>query len=96
VSWLEVDPGLLAIVGERLTAAIEVVDQVKDERDSLKGLVSDCGHPGVHDASCEFLDQWAYGVGCLKDDAKALADMLSLAGRVYLDMETQIAESFGG
>jgi hypothetical protein len=96
VSYLEVDPGLLALVGARLTAAIEVVDQVRDERDSLKGLVSDCGHAQLHDASCEFLDEWAYGLGCLKEDAEALAEMLTQSGRVYIEMETQIARSFGG
>jgi hypothetical protein len=91
---IEVAPETLAGVGERLTAAIGVVDQIKGERDSLKALVEDCGDDGLHDAACTFLDKWAYGVGCLEQDARTLASMLTQAGRVYLDTDTAIGGSF--
>jgi hypothetical protein len=91
---IEVDPGLLAGVGQRLTAAIGVVEQIKNERDSLKALVDDSGDDGLHDAACTFLDKWAYGVGCLEQDARTLAGLLTQAGRVYVDTDTAIAGSF--
>jgi hypothetical protein len=34
-------------------------------------------------------------VGCLEEDARTLAALLSQAGRVYVDTETGIARSFG-
>ena len=93
---IEVDPQALAGVGRRLTAAIAVVDQIREERDSLKALVEDCGDPALHDAACTFLDKWAYGVGCLEEDAQTLARLLTQSGRVYVETETCIATSFSG
>ncbi len=95
VSEIEVDPALLAATGSRLRQAVEVAEQVAARRGELAALADDAGHGGLTEAVHEFLGRWAHGLGCLVEDADALATMLTDAGSGYVELETSIAAAAG-
>jgi hypothetical protein len=96
VSYLEVDPQLLAQAGTRLRDAVTVATEVSKKNGELAALAAGAGHDPLADTVAEFMSRWAHGLGCLVEDATTLASMLTDAGRVYLDVETQIAQAAGG
>ncbi|MGH9119797.1 MAG: WXG100 family type VII secretion target [Acidimicrobiales bacterium] len=85
---------MLRDVGQRLTAAVEVADQVKNDRDDLKSHLAEPGDQRFGSAASEFLDEWACGCGCMKDDAGKLAGLLTQAAGGYIETETAIAGMF--
>lgn len=93
---IEVDPLSLATVGRRLTDAIDVARQVDEQRSALEGHVADAGDATFAEAVREFLAEWSYGCQCLVEDATTLAEMLTQAGQVYLEVETGVAGAAGG
>ncbi len=96
VSYIEVHPQLLAQTGVRLRDAVAVATEVSKRRGELTALASSAGHEPLADTVAEFMSKWAHGLGCLVEDASTLASMLTDAGRVYVDVETQIAQAAGG
>ncbi len=92
---IEVDPALLHQVGTRLTEAVGVIEHVKNRRDGLKALLADCGSDELQRAAGQFLDEWAYGVDCLEEDARTLAQLLTSSGKVYIELDDDIAKHFG-
>ena len=98
VSYLEVDPALLAGTGARLREAVAVATEVARGNGALAALADDAGNGDLTGAVHEFMSKWKHGLGCLVDDAETLAAMLADAGRVYLEVETSIgdAASSGG
>ena len=96
MSYLEVDPPLLAQTGARLRDAVTVATEVSEREGELKTLASSAGHEPLADTVAEFMSRWAHGLGCLVEDATTLASMLTDAGRVYVDVETHIAQAAGG
>jgi hypothetical protein len=96
VSYIEVDPQLLAQTGARLRDAVAVATEVSQRKGELTALASSAGHDPLADTVAEFMSRWAHGLGCLVEDATTLASMLTDAGQVYVDVETQIAQAAGG
>jgi hypothetical protein len=90
---IEVEPESLADLGRKLTLAAVVAGDVHHVWSAAAMLPSlgDCGSERLAGAVAEFLLGWGYGCGFLHDDAKTLADLLSRAGTVYLDVEAAIA-----
>lgn len=92
---IEVDPHVLGQVAARLTEAVGVAREVEDRRDVLKSYSADAGDEALRSAVESFLDAWGYGCGCLVEDAEQLAERLGHTSRLYLEMESGIAEGFG-
>lgn len=92
---IRVDPRVLHDVGTRLTSAAQVASDVKHNRDSLKAHVADCGSSHLQGVVHEFLDEWAYGMDCMEDDARTLAQLLTSSGELYIEVETAIARGAG-
>jgi hypothetical protein len=90
----EVDAYKLRDVSQRLTTAVGVADQVRNDRDSLKAYLADPGNEHFGDTASEFLDEWAYGLGCMKEAAEALAGLLDQASTAYIETETAITGMF--
>ncbi len=95
MSYLEVDPALLAHTGSRLREAVDVAAEVAGKKGELAALADDAGHGDLTDTVHEFLGRWAHGLGCLVEDAETLAGMLSDSGQVYVELETSIADACG-
>lgn len=93
MSRFEVDPAFLLAIAAPLRDAVDVARQVKDDKESLKGLVDDCGSPDLEDAANEFVDEWGYGMGLIADDAETIAQMLEQAAAGYTEVDTGIAEA---
>jgi hypothetical protein len=89
----EVDPDVLGSVADGLLASVDVARQVKDHRDSLKALASDAGDDTAQHAIHHFLDEWAYGCGCLIEDAEQMADRLGQTSRAYLETESKVTQA---
>ena len=96
VSYLEVDPQVLARTGARLREAVTVATEVSKRKGELSALAAAAGHDPLADTVAEFMSRWAHGLGCLVEDATTLASMLTDAGRVYVEVETEIAQAAGG
>lgn len=96
MSFIEVDPQLLAETGARLRDAVTVATEASKRDRELAALAADAGHEPLADMVAEFMSRWAHGLGCLVEDATTVASMLTDAGRVYVDVETQIAQAAGG
>jgi hypothetical protein len=96
VSYIEVDPQVLAQTGTRLRDAVTVATEVSKRKGELAALAASAGHEPLGDTVAEFMSRWAHGLGCLVEDATTLASMLTDAGRVYVDVETEIAQAAGG
>ena len=96
VSYIEVDPQVLAQTGTRLRDAVTVASEVSKRKGELAALAAGAGHEPLADTVSEFMSKWAHGLGCLVEDATTLASMLTDAGRVYVDVETEIAQAAGG
>jgi hypothetical protein len=97
VSYIEVDPRLLAQAGTRLRDAVTVATEVSKRKGELAALAAAAaGHEPLADTVGEFMSRWAHGLGCLVEDGTTLASMLTDAGRVYIEVETQIAQAAGG
>jgi len=96
VSLIEVEPQLLHLTGTRLREAVSVVIEVRRSRAVLTGLADAAGHDGLTEAVHTFTDRWHHGLGCLVEDAEALAGMLADSGRVYLDVESTLVDAMGG
>jgi hypothetical protein len=90
----EVNAHQLKYVSRRLTTAVDVADQVKNDRDTLKSHLDDPGDDKFGSAASEFLDEWGYGCGCMTEDATALADLLGQASGAYLQVEGALTEAF--
>ena len=90
---LEVDPAVLRTTGHRLRAAVEVARDVRREGGTLAVLVADAGHERLSDTVQTFFDRWSHGIGCLIEDAEALATMLTDAGTTYGQVESSIARA---
>jgi hypothetical protein len=95
VSYLEVDPQLLASTGARLRAAVDIASEVAASKGQLASLADNAGNGDVTSTVHEFMDHWAHGLGCLVEDAEALAGMLADSGAVYVELETSIADACG-
>jgi hypothetical protein len=95
VSYIEVDPQLLASTGSRLREAVDVASEVAAKKGELASLADDAGHGDLTGTVHEFMGKWAHGLGCLVDDAEKLAGMLADSGKVYVDLETSIADACG-
>lgn len=93
VSYLEVDPALLAGTGARLRDAVAVATEVAHGNGALAALADDSGNGDLTGAVHEFMSRWRHGLGCLVEDAETLAQMLAGAGQVYLEVETSIADA---
>jgi hypothetical protein len=89
-----VDAHQLKDVSRRLTSAVDVADEVKNDRDALKSHLDDPGDDRFGSAASEFLDEWSYGCGCMTEDATALSDLLGQASTAYLEVEGAITEAF--
>jgi hypothetical protein len=89
----EVNPYRLESVSRRLTDAVGVADQVDNDRDTLKAHLVEPGSARFGDAASEFLDEWAYGCGCMKEDATRLAGLLDQAATGYIQTETAICDA---
>ena len=94
MTYIRVEPSVLSAVSTRLLDAVAVAEQVKNDRDGLKGLV-DGEHDVVRRAVHSFLDDWAYGCGCLIEDATQTAARLERAGECYLEVEDSLAAAYG-
>lgn len=90
---IEVDPESLAELGHRLALAARAAADVRTSagRASMRLSAAECGSDHLAAAAAAFLDGWGYGCGHLSGDAKTLADLLTRAGTVYLDVESTIA-----
>ena len=93
VSYVEVDPGLLAGTGARLREAVAVATEVARGNRALAALADDGGSGDLTAAVHEFMAKWKHGLGCLVEDAETLAAMLADSGRVYIEVETSIARA---
>jgi hypothetical protein len=93
VSQIEVDPQLLAQTGARLRDAVTVATEVAATRSELSALASAAGCERLTETLNEFLDRWAHGLGCLVGESRTLASMLTDSGRVYVDVESEIARA---
>jgi hypothetical protein len=93
MSYLEVDPALLAGTGARLRDAVAVATEVAQGNGVLAALADDAGSGDLTEAVHAFMSKWKHGLGCLVEDAEKLASMLADAGRVYLEVETSIADA---
>lgn len=96
VSQIEVDPQLLVQAGTRLRDAVTVATEVSWKTGAMTALAGAAGHDPLAFTVVEFMSRWAHGLGCLVDDATTLASMLTDSGRVYVDVETQIARAASG
>lgn len=94
--FIEVDPGMLGQVAQRLIDSVEVARQVKDDRGALTDHVDAAGHDGLREAIHSFLDSWAYGCGCLIEDANQVANRLAQTTKVYIETEATIAQAASG
>lgn len=90
---LEVDPDVLGDVASGLLRSVEVARQVKDHGDSLKSMASDAGDDDAKHAIEHFIGRWAYGCGCLIEDAEQMANRLNQTSKAYLETETSIAKA---
>jgi hypothetical protein len=90
----EVNAHQLKDVSRRLVTAVDVADQVKNDRDTLKAHLADPGDDRFGSAASEFLDEWGYGCGCMTEDATALSDLLGQASGAYLQVEDLIVGGF--
>jgi hypothetical protein len=93
VSYLQVDPQLLAGTGARLRDAVAVASEVAGGSGALAALADDGGNGDLTGAVHEFMAKWKHGLGCLVEDAETLAAMLADSGEVYLEVETSIARA---
>jgi sRNA-binding protein len=96
VPRVEVDTDILGTVARRLTDSVEVARQIRDDRDSLSAYADAAGHDQLREAIRSFLDRWAYGCGCLVEDANQVADRLGRTATVYAETEATIAEAASG
>ncbi len=94
--FIEVDPALLGQVAHRLLESVEVAHQVEDNSKSLNACANDVGHDGVRAAIGSFLDRWAYGCGCLTEDARQVADRLAKTTKLYIETEETVAKAASG
>lgn len=94
MTFIEVDPAMLGVVGERLVESVRIAGNVKEHHNRMAGHARNAGHPLVTDALGHFLSAWSYGCGCLVDDGNQMAERLDEASRVYLAVEEGIAKGF--
>jgi hypothetical protein len=90
----QVNAHQLQDVSRRLTDAVDVADQVKNDRDTLKSHLEDPGDDNFGSAASEFLDEWGYGCGCMTEDATALSELLGQASGAYLLVEGAMTQAF--
>ena len=95
VSYIEVDPQLLASTGSRLRDAVDIASEVAKKKGELASLADDAGNGDLTGTVHEFMGKWAHGLGCLTEDAEKLAHMLADSGAVYVELETSIADACG-
>ena len=95
VSYIEVDPQLLASTGSRLRDAVDIASEVAKKKGELASLADDAGNGDLTGTAHEFMRTWAHGLGCLTEDAEKLAHMLADSGAVYVELETSIADACG-
>jgi hypothetical protein len=93
VTRFEVEPDVLGDVAQGLLDSVAVARQVKDHGDSLKALAGDAGDETAKHAMEHFIGRWAYGCGCLIEDAEQMADRLKQTSAAYLETETSITEA---
>src|SRR6185295_5131110 len=67
VSYIEVDPQVLAQTGTRLRDAVTVATEVSKRKGELAALGAAAGHDPLADTVAEFMSRWAHGLGCLVD-----------------------------
>jgi len=60
MSYIEVDPQLLAQTGARLRDAVTVATEVSKRRGELAALASSAGHEPLADTVAEFMSRWAH------------------------------------
>lgn len=77
-----------AVVTDELVAAASAVDAVTRsaaaaEVESLPGLVSEVGHPGLATALREFCGRWDHGLSTLVGDITAMAELLDECAEAY-------------
>lgn len=92
---VEVDYPELELTAGRLSRCTRIAEQVHGDARRTAGAVADCGHAELADASREFLDRWAHGMGVLAEDAGALVRLLDEAAAGYRRLDEGLAASIG-
>ena len=88
---LEVDPSLLHDTATHLRDAVAVAREVAEDRGRLGSLVAGCGTARARVAAEQFVEEWAYGMGLVVEDAERLAEMLEAGAAGYAGVERAIA-----
>jgi hypothetical protein len=73
---------------------VAVAREVAEERGRLGSLVTGCGTSRARVAAQQFVDEWAYGMGLVVEDAERLAGMLEAGAAGYTGVEGAIAGQF--
>ncbi|MGH9117581.1 MAG: hypothetical protein ACRD0A_06800 [Acidimicrobiales bacterium] len=93
---VRVDPATVRALSRRLGEATLVARDVHDHHDGLVGLLDDAGHDGLERSARRFIDEWSFGMECFTADAGVLAQLLTQAGDVYLDVDESLVAGWGG
>ena len=88
---LEVDYPELELAAGQLSRCTRVAEQVHGDARRTAGAAADCGHAELADASREFLDRWAHGMGVLAEDAGSLVRLLGEAAATYRHLDEGLA-----
>jgi hypothetical protein len=94
--WVRVEPATLRALARRLGEATLVARDVRDQSSGLHHLLDDAGSDELAGAARRFIEEWAYGAGCLEADAGVLGRMLDQAGEVYVQLDGAVAARFDG
>lgn len=96
MSRIEVEHAELELAARRLDACTRTAREVHGDARRVAADVADCGHAGLADATHDFLDRWAHGMGALAEDAGALTSLLGQAAAGYRRLDAGIAAAIGG
>lgn len=93
MTYLQVDPGVIATVSARLLESASVAEQVRGDRDDLESYV-DGEHGVVRGAVQALLDRWTYGCERIVEDATEAALRLDRASECYIEVEGNLTAGY--
>jgi hypothetical protein len=94
MTCVRVDPRLLEALARGLVEASAAAAHVRDRGGDLAARAS-AEHALVRTAIRSFVDRWAYGCGCLVDDATQTSVRLTAASGAYRHLEAALSAGLG-